>query len=294
MSATPINISTNISDDEPLPRVTRSGALFGVPTVLVPGEESSLDLPPQVERASSAPSESAQVYVSDVTPGDASPSDRDNPDPPHGEVSRPAPVEAPRQPEVIEPPPRPETQETSGLGQLASVLERMMNAQGAQAEQQGKLLERVLALTNKTNEGTEDKGKERHYTRGVEKLRLEGIPRWPSLDRHTNMPYYIFAEDLKVWLSLMNHKYGEVLKHDADNNDDISPADNAIVLRYICAALTNPTVSTHIAQNYAGDGRKAWKQLHLQFGLPSTSQSALRQSLDRLVLSPHADAGADL
>ena len=67
-------------------------------------------------------------------------------------------------------------------------------------------------------------------------------------------------------------------------------AMNESSLRYICAALTNPTVSTHIAQNYAGDGRKAWKQLHLQFGLPSTSQSALRQSLDRLVLSPHADA----
>ena len=100
------------------------------------------------------------------------------------------------------------------------------------------------------------------------------------------MPYYIFAEDLKVWLSLMNHKYGEVLNVDATDNEDISPADNAIVLRYICAALSNPTVSTHIAQNYAGDGRKAWKQLHLQFGLPSTSQSALRQSLDRLVLGP--------
>ena len=167
MSATPINISTNISDDEPLPRVTRSGALFGVPTVLVPGEESSLDLLPQVERASSAPSEFAQVYVSDVTPGDASPSDRDNPDPPRDEVNRPAPVEAPRQPEVIEPPPRPETQETSGLGQLASVLERMMSAQ---AEQQFKLLERVLALADKTNEGTEDKSNEKHYTRGVEKL----------------------------------------------------------------------------------------------------------------------------
>ena len=158
MSATPINITTNINDDEPLPRVTRSGALFGVPTVLVPGEESSLDLLPQVERASSAPSELAQVYVSDVTPGDASPSDRDNPDPPRDEVNRPAPVEAPRQPEVIEPPPRPETQETSGLGQLASVLERMMNAQGAQAEQQGKLLERVLALTiNKPDADTAEK-----------------------------------------------------------------------------------------------------------------------------------------
>ena len=139
-------------------------------------------------------------------------------------------------------------------------------------------------------EHTAEENKEKHYTRGVEKLRLEGIPRWPSLDRHTNMPYYIFAEDLKVWLSLMNHKYGEVLNVEATDNEDISPADNAIVLRYICAALSNPTVSTHIAQNYAGDGRKAWKQLHLQFGLPSTSQSALRQSLDRLVLSPHADA----
>ena len=107
----------------------------------------------------------------------------------------------------------------------------------AQAEQQGKMLEKILALTiDKPDADTAEKNKEKHYTRGVEKLRLEGIPRWPSLDRHTNTPYYIFAEDLKVWLSLMNHKYGEVLRHDADNNDDISPTDNAIVLRYICAA----------------------------------------------------------
>ena len=147
---------------------------------------------------------------------------------------RPAPTEAPRQPEVVEPGPRPQTDDTSGLGQLASVLERMMNAQ---AEQQGKMLEKILALTiDKPDADTAEKNKEKHYTRGVEKLRLEGIPRWPSLDRHTNTPYYIFAEDLKVWLSLMNHKYGEVLRHDADNNDDISPTDNAIVLRYICAA----------------------------------------------------------
>ena len=122
---------------------------------------------------------------------------------------RPAPTEAPRQPEVVEPGPRPQTDDTSGLGQLASVLERMMNAQ---AEQQGKMLEKILALTiDKPDADTAEKNNEKHYTRGVEKLRLEGIPRWPSLDRHTNMPYYIFAEDLKVWLSLMNHKYGEVV-----------------------------------------------------------------------------------
>ena len=119
-----------------------------------------------------------------------------------------------------------------------------MNAQAeqmnAQVEQQGKMLEKVLALTiNKPDADTAEKNNEKHYTRGVEKLRLEGIPRWPSLDRHTNMPYYIFAEDLKVWLSLMNHKYGEVLKIDADNNNDISSSDNAIVLRTYSAAAGN-------------------------------------------------------
>ena len=213
MASTPASIPTNTTDDETLLRVTRSGALFGVPPVLVPEGESSPDIPPQVERASSAPCEVAQVYVNDVTPEGTSPSDCDNPDTPHGDVNRPAPSEDPRPPEVVEPGPRPPTQDTSGLGQLASVLERMMSAQ------QGKLLERVLALSDKTNEDTQDKNKEKHYTRGVEKLRLEGIPRWPSLDRHTNTPYYIFAEDLKVWLSLMNHKYGEVLNVEATDNE---------------------------------------------------------------------------
>ena len=155
MASTPISIPTNTTNDDSLLRVTRSGALFGVPTVLVPEGGSSPSNAPQVERSSSAPCEVAQVYVNDVTPEGTSPNDCDNPDPPHGDVNRPAPVEAPRQPEVVEPPPRPETQETSGLGQLASVLERMMSAQ---AEQQGKLLERVLALTNKTNEDNQDKG----------------------------------------------------------------------------------------------------------------------------------------
>ena len=147
MASTPISIPTNTTNDDSLLRVTRSGALFGVPTVLVPEGGSSPSGAPKVEGASSAPSEFAQVYVNDVTPDDASPSDHDNPDTPHDDVDRPAPAEDPRQPEVVEPGPRPETQDTSGLGQLASVLERMMNAQGAQAEQQGKLLERVLALT---------------------------------------------------------------------------------------------------------------------------------------------------
>ena len=144
MASTPVSIPTNTTDDETLLRVTRSGALFGVPPVLVPEGESSPDIPPQVERASSAPCEVAQVYVNDVTPEGTSPSDCDNPDTPHGDVNRPAPIEDPRQPEVVEPGPRPQTDDTSGLGQLASVLERMMNAQ---VEQQGKMLEKVLALT---------------------------------------------------------------------------------------------------------------------------------------------------
>ena len=163
MASTPVSIPTNTTDDETLLRVTRSGALFGVPPVLMPEGESSPDIPPQVERASSAPCEVAQVYVNDVTPEGTSPSDCDNPDTPHGDVNRPAPIEAPRQPEVVEPPP--ETQEPSGLGQLASVLERMMSAQ---AEQQGKLLERVLALTNKpSDDNPKDKNNEKHYTRGT-------------------------------------------------------------------------------------------------------------------------------
>ena len=163
MASTPNSIPTNTADDETLSRVTRSGALFGAPpTVLVPEGESSPHNAPQVERSSSAPCEVAQVYVNDMTPEGTSPDDRDNPNPPHGEVNRPAPVEAPRRPEVAEPPPRPETQETSGLGQLASVLERMMSAQ---AEQQGKLLERVLALTNKpSDDNPKDKNNEKHYT----------------------------------------------------------------------------------------------------------------------------------
>ena len=109
MASTPIGIPTNTTDDETLLRVTRSGALFGAPPVLEPEEESSPIIPPQVERASSAPSEFAQVYVSDVTPDEVSPSDHDNPDTPHGNGGRPAPVEDPRPPEVVEPGPQEET-----------------------------------------------------------------------------------------------------------------------------------------------------------------------------------------
>ena len=88
MASTPISIPTNTADDDTLLRVTRSGALFGAPPVLVPEGESSPSIPPQVERASSAPSEVAQVYMNDVSPEGISPSDRDNPDTPHGDVNQ--------------------------------------------------------------------------------------------------------------------------------------------------------------------------------------------------------------
>ena len=117
---------------------------------------------------------------------------------------------------------------------------------------------------------------------GPRKLLLESIPRWPGT---TDLPYYCWAEDFTVAMNLLG--YGASLCTD-ETPPAVSREEDAITLRYICAALTNHTVSTYVAQNYTS-GHAAWLYLHKTFALPSLTQASLRDSLSKLAFSPTGD-----
>ena len=82
--------------------------------------------------------------------------------------------------------------------------------------------------------------------------------------------------------------------YDSINETSVSAQDDALLLRYVCAAITQSTISTYLAQNFSGKGREAWQYMKRQFGLESLSQVSLRDSLAKLVLSGHGDCRLQL
>ena len=52
---------------------------------------------------------------------------------------------------------------------------------------------------------------------------------------------------------------GEVIKsgpegYDSINETSVSAQDDVLLLRYVCAAITQSTISTYLAQNFSGKG----------------------------------------
>ena len=66
----------------------------------------------------------------------------------------------------------------------------------------------------------------------------EGMPRWPSKYKGEKYSFMLFAEDFKAWIALLG--YADYLKDDALTNMRLSEQGDALVLRYIVAAITNP------------------------------------------------------
>ena len=62
-----------------------------------------------------------------------------------------------------------------------------------------------------------------------------------------------------------------------------------MVLRYICAAVTNQTIATYLAQAYRRSGRAAWRYLEKEFGLPSLKQTKLREDINALSMRANND-----
>ena len=96
----------------------------------------------------------------------------------------------------------------------------------------------------------------------------------------------MWAEDFLVWAGLLG--YATVIKADPTDHR-VSPGDDAIALRYIVAGITNPTISTYVAQTYEGKGRQAWEYLNKEFGLPSLTQEKLRETLSKMRFSKRDD-----
>ena len=67
------------------------------------------------------------------------------------------------------------------------------------------------------------------------------------------------------------------------SEDDLSinPLDDALAVRYLTASLSNAHISAHIAANYAGRGRAAYKWLDSEYGLSTMRQSELRAELTK-------------
>ena len=131
--------------------------------------------------------------------------------------------------------------------------------------------------------GSDDRRNEKY---GPVKLRLEGCPRWPSQDRNKVYPFHMWAEDFLVWAGLLG--YATVIKA-SPTDHRVSAGDDAIALRYIVAGITNPTVSTYVAQTFEGRGRRAWEYLNKEFGLPSLTQEKLRETLSKMRFSKKDD-----
>ena len=77
---------------------------------------------------------------------------------------------------------------------------------------------------------------------------------------------HLFEENFLTYMKLLG--FGDVLKASPDD-PTVSAADDAIVLRYLCSAITQTTISTHLAQQYEGCGRAAFQYMHKRFALPS-------------------------
>ena len=132
----------------------------------------------------------------------------------------------------------------------------------------------------------EERRAEERRTAQPEKLRTDGIPKWPA-EPGIVYPFFVFAEDFIVWLSMIG--YDEVIQTDPDDVSGVSEKADNMALRYLCAAMTNQTISTHLADAFKRRGRAAWRYLNKEFGLPSLKQTQLRADLDKLQISTRDD-----
>ena len=89
-----------------------------------------------------------------------------------------------------------------------------------------------------------------------------------------------------VWLSQIG--YDEIIQAPL-NDTRVSDTDDNTALRYLCAAITEQNICTHIAAQYRRQGRAAWAYLDKEFGLPSTRQTKLRDDLKRMEMKPDDD-----
>ena len=64
---------------------------------------------------------------------------------------------------------------------------------------------------------------------------------------------------------------------------------DALLLRYIVAAMTNEVITTHLSKNFEGKGRAAWQFLNESYGLKTLSQSVLRRGIEELKITVSDD-----
>ena len=83
--------------------------------------------------------------------------------------------------------------------------------------------------------------------------------------------------------------YKEIVEA-APEDTSVKASDDAIMLRYLCGALKNNTLSAHISRTYASKGREAWQYLKTEFGLKRITQTTIRVSLIKLEFTAHQDA----
>ena len=93
----------------------------------------------------------------------------------------------------------------------------------------------------------EERIKSEKMLNAPEKLRTDGMPTWPSKHQGAVYPFFIFAEDFIVWLSMIG--YDEIIKADPLDPSINDKADNT-ALRYLCAAINDQTICTHLADQF--------------------------------------------
>lgn len=113
----------------------------------------------------------------------------------------------------------------------------------------------------------------------VVKLRMDHIPTWPqSKHGSAKQKFYQWIDQWQAAMALVG--YGDIIRADLDV--DVNPIDDATACRYLVASITNDMIASHIASNYAGNGRLALRWLEGEFGLGSMRQSCLRKELDEI------------
>ena len=91
--------------------------------------------------------------------------------------------------------------------QVTKQTEQAAAMQAAQAAQMTKMMDQMAGIASKNKSREHDSGddKSKLSKYGPMKLRLEGQPRWPPLNRQANTPFYIWAEDFLVWAGLLGY-----------------------------------------------------------------------------------------
>ena len=124
------------------------------------------------------------------------------------------------------------------------------------------------------NHGHVRQNEHRARTGGVTKLRMEGVPKFPSSGRYS-YKFHHFTWDFEGAMALLGLR--ETLTTPLTENVDTEI--DALLCRYLAAAITNPHVSGYIARTYAGRGRAAMAHLESRYGLGTLSYAELRAEL---------------